>query len=97
MLQQLRQLRQSKPQLLTIFGRLISPHYIKTPNNRYFRLIERRDDDLGVYMYWMLRLTKNGKYEVLRRLDPRYCAVLDELHTLSHDEVRNLASKIAEQ
>ena len=97
MLQQLRQLRQSKPQLLTIFGKLISPHYIKTPNNRYFRLIERRDDDLGVYMYWMLRLTKNGKYEVLRRLDPRYCEVLDELHTLSHDNVRNLASKIAEQ
>jgi hypothetical protein len=94
---QLRQLRQSKPQLLTIFGRLVSPHYIKTPNNRYFRLIERRDDDLGVYMYWMLRLTKNGKYEVLRRLDPRYCEVLDELHISAHNNVRNLASKIAKQ
>ena len=89
--------QRSKPLLITIYGRLVSPHNIKTPKGRYFRLTERRDDDQGVYMYWMLRLTKNGKYEVLRRLDPRYCEVLDELHTLSHDEVRNLTSKIAEQ
>ena len=54
-------------------GALISPHYIKTSNNRYLRLNERRDDDLGVYMYWTLKLTASGKYEVLKRLDPRYC------------------------
>lgn len=54
-------------------GALISPHYIKTSHNRYLRLNERRDDDLGVYMYWTLKLTTSGKYEVLKRLDPRYC------------------------
>jgi hypothetical protein len=54
-------------------GTLISPHYIKTLNNRYLRLCEHRDDDLGVLMYWMVRLTPSGKYEVLKRLDPRYC------------------------
>ena len=93
---QLRQLRRSKPQLITIFGRLISPHFIKTPNNRYFRLIERRDDDLGVYMFWMLRLTKYGKYEVIKRLDPRYCETIDQLHTLEHNRICNLVDQLAE-
>ena len=55
-------------------GKLISPHYIKTPNNRYFRLTERRDDDLGVDMYWLLKVTISGKYDVIKRLDPRFCA-----------------------
>ena len=67
-----RQQRRRKP-IITVMGTLISPHYIKTPNNRYLRLSERRDDDLGVLMYWMVRLTSSGKYEVLKRLDPRYC------------------------
>ena len=92
----LRKQQRRKPPLFTIYGKLIGTYYIKTPNNRLFRLSERRDDELGVYMYWMIRLTKNGKYEVLRRLDPRYCEVLDELHTLSRDNVRNLVSKIDE-
>ena len=76
---------------------LSSPHYIKTPNNRYFRLTERRDDDLGVYMYWMLTHVKNGKYEVLKRLDPRYCESIEQLHALSHNKVCNLLDKIDEQ
>jgi hypothetical protein len=59
-------------------GRLTSPHYIKTPNRRYYRLNERRDDDLGVDMYWLLKVTSNGKYEVLKRLDPRYCGIREE-------------------
>ena len=67
-----RQRRRKLPQI-TVMGALISPHYIKTSNNRYLRLNERRDDDLGVYMYWTLKLTASGKYEVLKRLDPRYC------------------------
>lgn len=57
----------------TVYGKLVTPHYIKTSNNRMLRLTERRDDDLGVYMYWLLQLTKSGKYDVLRRIDPRYC------------------------
>lgn len=57
----------------TIMGALCSPHFIKTPNNRRYRLNERRDDDIGVYMYWMLRLASNGRYDVLKRIDPRYC------------------------
>ena len=65
--------RKRKLPLLTIYGKLVSPHNIKTPNHRYYRLTERRDDDLGVYMYWLLQRTVNGKYEVLKRLDPRYC------------------------
>ena len=65
--------RRHKFAVFTIMGKLISPHYIKTPNNRYFRLTERRDDDLGVDMYWMLKVSIHGKYEVLKRLDPRYC------------------------
>ena len=44
-----RQQRRRKP-IITVMGTLISPHYIKTPNNRYLRLSERRDDDLGVLM-----------------------------------------------
>ena len=84
----------SKPPLITIRGRLVSPHNIKTPKGRYFRLEERRDDDQGVYMYWMLRLTKSGKYEVLKRLDPRYCENIEKLHALSHDRVCNLLDKI---
>ena len=62
-----------KPPLLTLKGRLITPHFIKTSNNQSFRLNERRDDDLDVEMYWMLKLLKNGRYEVIKRLDPRYC------------------------
>lgn len=54
-------------------GKLVTPHYIETDNRRTLRLTERRDDDLGIYMYWLLKLTKNGKYEVIRRIDPRYC------------------------
>ena len=67
-----RQQKRKLPQF-TVMGALISPHYIKTSNNRYLRLNERRDDDLGVYMYWTLKLTASGKYDVLKRLDPRYC------------------------
>ena len=70
--QQLKQRKRKLP-LFTVMGALISPHYIKTSDNRYLRLSERRDDDLGVLMYWMVRLTSSGKYEVLKRLDPRYC------------------------
>lgn len=57
----------------TVYGKLVTPHYIKTSDNRMLRLTERRDDDLDVYMYWLLQLTKSGKYDVLRRIDPRYC------------------------
>lgn len=57
----------------TVYGKLVTPHYIKTSDNRMLRLTERRDDDLGIYMYWLLQLTKSGKYDVLRRIDPRYC------------------------
>lgn len=57
----------------TVYGKLVTPHYIKTSDNRMLRLTERRDDDLNVYMYWLLQLTKSGKYDVLRRIDPRYC------------------------
>lgn len=84
----------SKPPFITIYGVLSSPHYIKTPKGRRFRLEERRDDDQGVYMYWMLRLTKPGKYEVLKRLDPRYCEQALELHNLSRDKLRNLLDKV---
>lgn len=65
--------KKRKLPFLTIYGKLVSPHNIKTPNNRYYRLSERRDDDLGVYMYWLVRRAVNGKYDVIRRLDPRYC------------------------
>ena len=74
----LQQKRQRKLPFFTIKGKLLTPHYIKTSNNRYYRLNERRDDDLGVEMYWMLKLLKNGKYDVLRRLDPRYCEHSEE-------------------
>jgi hypothetical protein len=57
----------------TVYGKLVTPHYIQTSDNRMLRLTERRDDDLNVYMYWLLQLTKSGKYDVLRRIDPRYC------------------------
>ena len=57
----------------TVYGKLVTPHNIQTSDNRMLRLTERRDDDLGVYMYWLLQLTKSGKYDVLRRIDPRYC------------------------
>lgn len=57
----------------TVYGKLVTPHYIKTSDNRMLRLTEQRDDDLNVYMYWLLQLTKSGKYDVLRRIDPRYC------------------------
>jgi hypothetical protein len=57
----------------TVYGKLVTPHYIKTFDNRMLRLTERRDDDLNVYMYWLLELTKSGKYDVLKRIDPRYC------------------------
>ena len=57
----------------TVYGKLVTPHYIKTSDNRMLRLTERRNDDLNVYMYWLLQLTKSGKYDVLRRIDPRYC------------------------
>lgn len=69
--------------LLTIYGKLVTPHNIKTSNHRYYRLNEHRDDDLGVYMYWMLLRLPNGKYEVLKRLDPRYCEAEErrEIHT----------------
>lgn len=83
--------QRSKPLLITIYGRLVSPHNIKTPKGRYFRLTERRDDDLGVYMYWMIRHVGNGKYEVLKRLDPRYCEPALELHKQSQDLLRNLS------
>lgn len=59
--------------LLTIYGKLVTPHNIKTSNHRYYRLNEHRDDDLGVYMYWMLLRLPNGKYDVIKRIDPRYC------------------------
>lgn len=84
----------SKPPFITIYGVLSSPHYIRTPKGRYFRLNERRDDDQGVYMYWMLKHAGNGKYEVLKRLDPRYCEQALELHNLSRDKLRNLSVKI---
>lgn len=84
----------SKPPFITIYGALSSPHYIKTPKGRYFRLEERRDDDQGVYMYWMIRLTRSGRYEVLKRLDPRYCESIEKLHALSHDRVCNLLDTI---
>ena len=71
-MQQKRHRKRKFPQF-TVMGTLISPHYIKTHNNRYLRLSERRDDDLGVVMYWMVQLTASGKYEVIKRLDPRYC------------------------
>lgn len=71
--QRMQQTRRRKRKQFTVMGTLISPHYIKTSNNRYLRLSERRDDDLGVVMYWMVQLTSSGKYEVLKRLDPRYC------------------------
>ena len=57
----------------TIYGKLVTPYNIQTSDNRMLRLTERRDDDLNVYMYWLLQLTKSGKYDVLRRIDPRYC------------------------
>lgn len=57
----------------TIYGKLVTPHNIQTSDNRILRLTERRNDDLNVYMYWLLQLTKSGKYDVLRRIDPRYC------------------------
>jgi hypothetical protein len=57
----------------TVYGKLVTPYNIKTSDNRMLRLTERRDDDLNVYMYWLLQLTKSGKYDVLRRIDPRYC------------------------
>lgn len=57
----------------TVYGKLVTPHYIKTSDNRMLRLTERRNDDLNVDMYWLLQLTKSGKYDVLRRIDPRYC------------------------
>ena len=57
----------------TVYGKLVTPHNIQTSDNRILRLTERRDDDLNVYMYWLLQLTKSGKYDVLRRIDPRYC------------------------
>jgi hypothetical protein len=94
---QRKQQTRSKPPLVTIYGALVSPHYIKTPKGRYFRLIERRDDDQGVYMYWMLTHIKNGKYEVLKRLDPRYCESIEQLHALSHNKACNLLDKIDEQ
>lgn len=68
-----KKVKRNKLHLFTVFGKLVSPHYIKTSNRRYYRLSERRDDDLNVDMYWLLQLTKYGKYEVLRRIDPRYC------------------------
>ena len=57
----------------TVYGKLVTPHNIQTSDNRMLRLTERRNDDLNVYMYWLLQLTKSGKYDVLRRIDPRYC------------------------
>lgn len=77
------QLRQKPKRLLTIYGKLVTPHNIKTSNHRYYRLNEHRDDDLGVYMYWMLLRLPNGKYEVLKRLDPRYCEAEErrEIHS----------------
>ena len=84
----------SKPPFITIYGVLSSPHYIRTPKGRYFRLEERRDDDQGVYMYWMLRLTKSGKYEVLKRLDPRYCEQALQLHNLTRNKLRHLSVQI---
>lgn len=79
----LRQKLRKPKHLFTIYGRLVTPHNIKTSNHRYYRLNEHRDDDLGVYMYWMLRRLPNGKYEVLKRLDPRYCEAEErrEIHS----------------
>lgn len=84
--------RRRKPPLFTVYGKLIGTHYIKTPNNRLFRLSERRDDELGVYMFWTLRLTKHGKYDVIKRLDPRYCEHIDELYKQSCDKMHTLVS-----
>lgn len=75
-LRQRLELKPSRLQSFTVYGKLVNPYRIKTSDNRRFPLTERRDDELGVYMYWMLRLTRNGKYEVLKRLDPRYCEAL---------------------
>jgi hypothetical protein len=77
------QLKRKPKRLFTIYGKLVSPHNIKTSNHRYYRLNEHRDDDLGVYMYWMLLRLPNGKYEVLKRLDPRYCEAEErrEIHS----------------
>lgn len=93
-LRQRLELKPSRLQSFTVYGELVNPYRIKTSNNRRFPLTERRDDELGVYMYWMLRLTRNGKYEVLKRIDPRYCENIEKLHALSHDRVCNLLDKI---
>ena len=73
------QLRRKPKRLFTVYGKLVSPHNIKTSNHRYYRLNEHRDDDLGVYMYWMLLRLPNGKHDVIKRLDPRYCEAEEKL------------------
>lgn len=77
------QLRQKPKHLFTVYGKLVSPHNIKTSNHRYYRLNEHRDDDLGVYMYWMLLRLPNGKHDVIKRIDPRYCEAEErwEIHS----------------
>lgn len=45
-------------------------------------------------MYWMLKYAGHGMYEVLKRLDLRYCESIEKLHALSHDKVCNLLNKI---
>lgn len=45
-------------------------------------------------MYWMLKYAGCGMYEVLKRLDPRYCEQALELHNLSRDKLRNLSEQI---
>lgn len=94
MLTQTMELKPSRLQPFTVYGKLVNPYRIKTPNNCRFPLSERREDDLGVYMYWMIRLTRSGRYEVLKRLDPRYCESIEKLHALSHDRVCNLLDKV---
>ena len=94
MLRQRLELKPSRLQSFTVYGELVNPYRIKTSNNRRFPLTERRDDELGVYMYWMLKHAGNGRYEVLKRLDPRYCEQALELHDLSRDKLRNLSKQI---
>ena len=91
------QQRRSNPSIITVYGKLISTRFIEAPNGHRFLLSEHRNDDQGVYMYWMLRYAGSGMYEVIKRLDPRYCEQALELHNLSRDKLRNLSEKIAEQ
>lgn len=91
---QLKQQTRSNPSIVTVYGRLKSTRFIEAPNGHRFLLSEHRNDDQGVYMYWMLKYAGCGMYEVLKRLDPRYCEQALELHNLSRDKLRNLSEQI---